>query len=394
MLCFKLFFVFLALLAVILNGMAAWRAWRFVRNTPPHRESAPSKPPATLLVPVRGIEGDGVEHFQRFCQLDWPSYQVVFTVLDEADPALPLLRRIRPGAGCEMTLQVGGRSEGANPKVRNLLNAFPKARHDWMAICDADVEVEPDFLDGLLLPMIRLAAETSPEKNSRDREIAMVHSLYRCRDATGGDGLAASWENVWINCDFWSQGLLGDWLRGTDFAFGAAMALHRSTLEQIGGLEAVRDYLADDYQIGHRVAALGKRLVFNRQFVTLRTKHQTWAETWRHLLRWNRTIRVCQPGGFAGSILTNATFFAVLSLMVDAHFFWLWSLTILLLRIVLANQCRNWILKKPGLWNRWWLILFKDLAHVILWLLAFRNGPIEWRDCRYRLQPDGKLTPV
>src|SRR5262249_49357395 len=149
----------------------------------------------------------------------------------------------------------------------------------------------------------------------------MVHSLYRCKKE---NSLASAWENIWVNCDFWVQGLLGDWMRGCDFAFGAAMALKRETLEKVGGFASLRDYLADDFQLGNRVFKSGLKIGFSPRWVTLQEGSSSFLQTWRHLLRWSRTIRVCQPGGYAGSIILNMTFWALLSLLINPSLFWPW----------------------------------------------------------------------
>ena len=132
-------------------------------------------------------------------------------------------------------------------------------------------------------------------------------------------------------------------------------------------------------------------MVFNSNFVTLQAKAQTWCETWCHLMRWSRTIRVSQPSGYAGSIVMNVMLMALLGFWIDFSAFFFWSSLALILRVIMAHQCRNWILEKRGFWNRWWLILFKDLAQIALWLLAFRNSTVEWRGIRYALNSDGKL---
>jgi ceramide glucosyltransferase len=336
-------------------------------------------PEVTLLIPVCGVEGEGISHFRRFVSLSWPKYQVVFTVLDPQDPAVPLLHQIQSTEQCHVEVQVGGSSDGQNLKIRNLQNAFSQVANDFIIICDADIKPEPDFIGRMICPLLESTVT------------GLVHSLYR---STNESHPANSWENVWVNCDFWVQGLLGDRLKGTDFAFGAAMAFHRKTLLEMGGLAVLKDYLADDYQLGNRIAKLGKRIVFSSQFVTLETSTQTWVQTWKHLLRWTRTIRVCQPGGHLGSIITNVTVFSLLALIAHPLFFWPWSAGALAFRVVAANQCRNWILDSSGFWNRWYLILFKDLAQGLLWFIAFRNGDIEWRGMKFRLSVDGKLEQV
>jgi len=366
------------LASLVLNFLATWRGWLFVHRV---ARVAPQgfQPPVTLMIPVCGVEGEGLAHFQRFCALDWPRYQLLFTLLDPADPALPLLRQLRSNDHCTIDIQVGGSSTGFNLKVRNLLNAWPSVRHDWIVICDADVRAESDLLQGLM----------SPFHAGNPNEVGLTHSLYRCME---NPTLAAAWENIWINCDFWVQGLLGDWLKGTDFAFGAAMAVSRDTLKSIGGFEAFENHLADDYQLGNRVAKLGKKLIFNPRVVTLQGGPSTWGQVWKHLMRWSRTIRVCQPGGYAGSILMNLTFWSIVALFFAPHLRVV-ALGCIVLRLMMAGLCEGWIRGRTS-GSTFWLVPFKDLAQFALWLLAFRNGPIEWRGALYQLKSDGTLTPA
>src|SRR5262249_15286727 len=130
-----------------LNALAVWRGWLFVRERSSEgtRGVSAREEPVTLLIPVCGVEGEGVAHFRRFCELDWPEYQVVFTVLDARDAALPLLGQLRSNERCSVEIQVGGEATGVNLKIRNLLNARPRAKHEWIVICDADVRPDADL---------------------------------------------------------------------------------------------------------------------------------------------------------------------------------------------------------------------------------------------------------
>src|SRR6185503_20709590 len=90
-----------------------------------------------------------------------------------------------------------------------------------------------------------------------DRSTGLVNCFYRLANPTT---LAMRVEAVTINADFWSQVLQSNTLKRQDFALGAAMVLRRETLSKIGGFESLLDYLADDYQLGQRVAAGGARV--------------------------------------------------------------------------------------------------------------------------------------
>jgi ceramide glucosyltransferase len=102
-------------------------------------------------------------------------------------------------------------------------------------------------------------------------------------------------EAIAVNADFWSQVLQGVSFRKLDFALGAVMATRRKQLAEIGGFRALMDCLADDYQLGRRIAARGYRMELCPVVVDCWSAPMTWHEVWRHQLRWARTIRVCQP---------------------------------------------------------------------------------------------------
>ena len=48
---------------------------------------------------------------------------------------------------------------------------------------------------------------------------------------------------------------------------GSTLAFRRADLERIGGFEAIADYLADDYQLGARLHALGLKCVLSEVIV-------------------------------------------------------------------------------------------------------------------------------
>ena len=103
------------------------------------------------------------------------------------------------------------------------------------------------------------------------------------------------WEAIAINADFWSQVLQSRSLKPMDFALGAVMATRRQQLREIGGFAALVDCLADDYQLGNRIARRGYPIALSPVVVECWSAPMGWAAVWKHQLRWARTIRVCQP---------------------------------------------------------------------------------------------------
>jgi ceramide glucosyltransferase len=203
-------------------------------------------------------------------------------------------------------------------------------------------------------------------------------------------------EAVAINADFWSQVLQSASLKPLDFALGAAMLTRRKLLEEIGGFAALVNCLADDYQLGHRLAQRGHRIVLCPAVVECWDTPMNWCAVWKHQLRWARTVRVCQPVPYFFSILANATLWPLLWLITSL----VWSKTLyapliaialLLIRIVIAQNLQRRFMQSRHNLAPAWLVPVKDLLQAAIWLGAFLGNTVEWRGQKMRLRRDGTL---
>ncbi|HYG35050.1 MAG TPA: glycosyltransferase, partial [Clostridia bacterium] len=294
------------------------------------------------------------------------------------DPVCSLVRKLLaqfPQADAQLI--VCGPLLGANLKVSKLVQLEPLVKHDIVVVSDADVLVPKDFLANLVVPL-------------QQKDVGLVNCFYRL--ANPGTS-AMEWEAVAINADFWSQVLQSQSLKPLDFALGAVMATRRQQLKEIGGFAGLANCLADDYQLGNRIARRGYRIALCPVVVECWSGPMGWAAVWKHQLRWARTIRVCQPMPYFFSILSNGTLWPMLWLAVSPT------------RNVLIFSIACWLIRlwtAINLWQRlgqarvrssaWWLVFAKDLLQVGLWLLAFLGNHIEWRGERMRLRPDGTLV--
>ena len=73
--------------------------------------------------------------------------------------------------------------------------------------------------------------------------------------------LGSRLESLGISTDFCAGVLVARELEGgIHFGLGSTLAFRRCDLESIGGFEALVDYLADDYEIGRRIAEQGLKV--------------------------------------------------------------------------------------------------------------------------------------
>jgi len=294
---------------------------------------------------------------------------------------------------------------GANAKVAKLVQLEKLAKHDLILVSDADVRVPPDFLANVVAPLGDDGRAGSPlpagatqahdgaHGVTRPTAVGLVNCFYRLANPTT---LAMQWEAVAINADFWSQVLQAASLKPLDFALGAVMLTRRKLLEEIGGFSALADCLADDYQLGQRIAKTGQSIALCPVVVDCWDEPMNWGEVWKHQLRWARTIRVCRPLPYFLSILSNATLWPLLWLAVSL----ISSATLcaslaaaacLLIRICLAQNLQRRFTPDRNLISPPWLVPVKDLLQAVLWIGAFTGSTVEWRGRRMKLRGDGTL---
>jgi ceramide glucosyltransferase len=376
----------LGALAALSCALGLWQ-WLAAKKFPLHQKiAAPDFAPAiSILKPLKGCDATTRDSLQSWLRQNYAGpLQILFGVTDENDSVCEIIRPLlaeNPGANARLV--VCEKLIGANAKVAKLGQLEKFAAHDLILICDADVRVPADFLANFVALL-------------RDGKVGLVNCFYRLANPATA---AMRWEAVAINADFWSQVLQSQTLKPLDFALGAAILLRRSALNDIGGFAALADCLADDYQLGHRVAKNGHAIALCPVVVECWDAPQAWRQVWSHQLRWARTIRVCQPLPYFFSILSNASLWPLLwlavSLMAGKTFCAaLTAILFLLVRILLAQDLQRRFTPDRKLVSPAWLVPVKDGLAAAIWFFAFAGNTVEWRGRRLRLRRDGTLLDI
>lgn len=400
-------------LACLSFALLLWQ-WIAARRFPLHQRVAGNFvcPPVTLLKSLKGCDAETENCLRSWFTQQYPgAVQILFGLASADDPVCKIVHQLlREFPNVDAQLVVCENLTGANAKVSKLAQLAKLAKHDVLVISDADVRVAEDFL-------VNAVPSISKESNSGSaesaNEVGLVNCFYRLANPTT---LAMRWEAVAINADFWSQVLQSKSLKPLDFALGAVMVTHRKYLDEIGGFESLKDCLADDYQLGHRIAKKGHRIELCHMVVECWHSPQSWREVWKHQLRWARTIRVCQPVPYFFSILSNATLWPLLWLlaalpvtvafnsgagtdhngMMTTHIAIplavVAAIVFIAIRIFVSGDLQRRLMQSRTHGQHFWLAPFKDLLQVGIWLGAFIGNTIEWRGQKFTLKPDGSLV--
>ena len=375
--------VILGALAALSSSLALWQ-WLVARKFPLHKKIAAENfaPAISILKPLKGCDATTRESLQSWLKQNYAGQlEILFGVADENDPVNAIIRTLlaeNPAASARLV--VCENLVGANAKVAKLSQLEKLALHDLILVCDADVRVPEDFLANFVAPL-------------RDEKIALVNCFYRLANPTTA---AMHWETIAVNADFWSQVLQSAALKPLDFALGAAILVRRNALAEIGGFAALAACLADDYQLGNRVAKNGGSIALCPVVVECWDAPTGWRQVWNHQLRWARTIRVCQPLPYFFSILSNASLWPLLwlpvSIFATKNFCApLAAILFLLVRILVAQSLQRRFTPERKLISPAWLVLLKDVLGAAIWLNAFAGNTVEWRGRKLKLRRDGTL---
>jgi ceramide glucosyltransferase len=336
-------------------------------------------PPITVLKPLKGPGVELAMNLETFCRQDYPEYQIVFGVEDAGDPAVEIVRSLmRRFPDRDITLSVGD-EEGANRKVASLVHMMRHARHDVLVISDADIRVRPDYLRTLAAPL-------------SDPTVGLTTCLYRGRSIIGLPSLI---ESLFINTDFLPMVLMAQWVQRFRYAYGASTAFRREALAGIGGFDALRDHLADDYVLGNRIADAGWRLLLLPYVVETVLDSRTLGDVWRHQLRWARTYRACQPFGWFVSLIVHTMLWGVLAVLATSGSTvgWIALLTAIVARVGALRVILG-MLGDTATVRELWLVPLKDLAYSAVWMTSWLGRDVVWSGQRLRVLPDGRMLPL
>ncbi len=364
--------------AMVYDCLAIVAARRFFLQ--PRAVAREFHPPIAILIPVHGLDRGAAENFRSLCRQEYPSYQVIVGVDNARDPAIPLVRQIiREFPERTIRLVMGRQRHGANPKVSNLANMEPEATDPLVLIVDSDIRVGPDYLRRLVQPL-------------RDPQVGLVTCM--CRSVARGP--AETLEALRISTEFCPSVLVAARVGAISFALGSSMLVRRSVLTAIGGFQAVGDYLADDYRLGHLVAASGSRVVLSEYVVDHTLATGTLRDLIARQVRWNRGIRAARPAGYAGLLVTYGAPMSLMLVVVAGGALWSWAV----LGATWTVRCgMAWIvgarcLRDPSAARYWWLAPIQDMLSCVLWGVSLFGTTIRWRDHSFRLTRSGKLAEV
>ena len=343
-------------------------------------ESPSFTPPVSIVKPIYGLDRETYENYASFCAQDYPEYEILFCVSDEADPAVAVIHKIiQDFPDRAIRLLIGSEPLGVSDKVNKLCRMAREAKHETLIVSDSDVRVDVDYLREVVAPF-------------QDARVGGATCLYR---GLTDNSLAADLEAIGNSTDF-AAGVLVSWVFSeVNFMLGATMAVRKTVLAEIGGFESMVDYFSDDYELGNRIATNGHRVALIPHPVAIVYPRQTMRDAFHHQLRWNLSIRFSRPAGHLGLIFTQGLPLAILAAICAPSIGWAAGVLAgyIILRRISAWKIGVAGMKDANLRNKMELLLLRDAFAFVVWVTSFFPRQVLWRGKEFQVR-DKRLVPV
>jgi len=366
----------------------SWR--RIVRAS---ASGAGFAPDVSILKPLKGVDARMYAGFVSHCAQEYAGkFEILFGVSSMDDPAAEQIEHLRAEfPACAIRLIVCPERLGTSGKVSNLIQMLRQASYDYILINDSDIRVSPNYLTRVMSCFGTPAGIEAPK-------VGMVTVPYLGRTAAEGQGLTlwARLEALGISTDFLPGVLTARKIEGgIHFGLGSTLAVSRTALAGAGGLEPLVDYLADDYEIGVRIARAGYRVELCGETVETTVPAYDFRGFWDHQLRWARSTRDSRRWGYVGLGITYCIPWAVLNCIASG--FALWSFTLLsmvvLARVSVALTVGVGVLRDEQVLRDIWLLPLRDFFGLAFWAWSFASHTVVWRGEHFELT-NGRIARV
>jgi len=365
-----------AALALLLAGSLAYSVLSVIaalRFLAVQRSIEANGEPVSVLKPLAGLDEGLEQNLRSFFEQDYPQFELIFAVREETDACVPLVRRLcAEYPGIPSRLLIVGEPPYLHAKVYSLSRMLAESRHDLVVMSDSDIRVRKDFLRSV-------AGEFA------DGQVALATCPYR---AVAGRSFWSTVEAVGMNTTFWQGVLTARMLDGMKFAVGPTIVARRKAIDAIGGIERVKDYIAEDFDLGRLVAAAGFGVILSSYVIEHRIGSEPLAKNFAHRIRWGRTSRRSRPAGYIGQIFTYPL---PLALLLTALVPQAWPILAITAAIRVASAWTTCQLVLRARLN-WVLLPLEDVLGLLFWIAGFFGNTITWRGRTYRIDRQGRAV--
>jgi ceramide glucosyltransferase len=367
---------------LVLATLGAAKFHRDARRQRWTAQAGKSLPPVSLLKPVHGMEVRLKEKIESFFRQDYPHYEILFAADTEDNQALAVVREVcAQFPDVRTRVIVTGLPSWPNPPAYSFYKMTELATHDILVTSDSDVEVQPNYLQEIVPPLL-------------DPQVGMLTCVYRGKNV---GGFWSAVHAIGMSVEMTAGVVTANLLEGMKFGLGPTIVVRTVALQKIGGYMVLGEYFANDFVIGNLIEKAGYRVVLSGHVIDHVVSPLTFRRVWEHQVRWAKSTRWSRPWGHLGSGLIFAIPYGILGFLAAATLGSMW-LGAALLAIAIANRViESWVIgwgviRDPRARDAVWLYPVRDLLGFVVWCASYLGQRTVWRNIPYRLAGGGLIA--
>ncbi len=209
------------------------------------------QPRCSIILPCKGVPQNFENNIRSFFHLDYPSYEIIFTVEREDDPCVPIIKKVmqdEPGAH----LAVAGITTSCSQKNHNMIAALDVADNPEVYVfADSDITLSSDWLKELVLPL----------SSNKIAVSSGFRWLYSTNSAIGA--MVNSYQNSLLLVLFSAASFLQD-----IGLWGGSMAMRKSDFDELGVREYWAQTVVDDMSLSRLIMKHAKKSIMVSTCIT------------------------------------------------------------------------------------------------------------------------------
>lgn len=357
-------------------GWGTWLAFKLFQKRRLVGDST-GRFPVSILKPLKGKDEGLLENLESFFNLQYPCYEILFSVNEEADPAIPVVRElIKKYPFVDAGLVCDPQNTGPNPKINNLVSIYERSKYDVVLISDSNIRVKPDYLNELI-PDLK-------------ESVGIITAVVAGISPSGlGGWLEASYLNTFFN-----RWMVLTKKLGFPSVVGKSMVFKKSTLKRFGGLKTLGQYIAEDYMAGHAIQKIDLKVELMRAPIHQYIGRYSYDQFWARHLRWGRIRKSIAPFAF----LIEPFFFSTISGVLGAYalnhlcgFSPVWVAILHMLGWAFLDAL-IYSLMDGFSWKALFAWAYREGIAPLLWISVLRGNTVFWRGKNYKLLRGGLLN--
>lgn len=205
-------------------------------------------PPVSILKPLTGSDSNLASNLETFFTLNYPQYELLFCLESDCDPALLIVKSLMSKySQIDAHIFIGGEQVGANPKINNMMPGYRSAKYELLMISDSSMRMKEDTLMDMV--------------NSMTYKVGIVTQMPFTCDRKG---FAANVEKIYFGTAH-ARIYLGADLLSIICSTGMSSMMRKKVLDELGGMSAFSQYLAEDYYFASAIASKGWKCAISSQ---------------------------------------------------------------------------------------------------------------------------------